>query len=138
MPTRRKSRQLDRAAALGFRRTLHLVDVENLCGTGGLTPTQVRDARALVMVDGQSSATDHWVVGASSSDGAVTLAAWCDARRVAQHGEDGADKALLTVLDEDAATRYARVVVYSGDGIFADPLARIAAAGVDTTVVARP
>ncbi|GAA1740428.1 hypothetical protein GCM10009809_39950 [Isoptericola hypogeus] len=138
MTTRRKSRRAQRNADLARGRTLHLVDVENICGTGRLTADRVRNARELVAPHPQAPGSHLWVVAASSSDAALALAGWENARRVAQHGKDGADRALLEALDEQVAARYSHVVVYSGDGIFADPLARLSAHGVGTTVVARP
>ncbi|MFI2294475.1 NYN domain-containing protein [Isoptericola sp. NPDC019571] len=138
MTTRQKSRNNERLATLARGRTLHLVDIENVCGTGVLTSELVWGARALLHASEFASNVHHWVVGASSSSSALALIGWQDARRVVQHGKDGADLALLSVLDEQVTSRFSHVVVYSGDGIFADPLARIAAGGVDTTVVARP
>jgi hypothetical protein len=137
MPTRRKTRRAARSLTLAQDRTLHLVDVENICGTGRLDSELVRTVRGLVAPESQLSGQHHWVVAASSSTSALALAEWPQARRVVRYGADGADLALLEVLD-DEATRYSRVVVYSGDGIFSEPLACLAAAGLETTVVARP
>ena len=53
-------------------------------------------------------------------------------------GVDGADLALLEEMsDLRVMQRYGRVTVCSGDGIFADSLAALAEAGVETTVVSR-
>ncbi|MFC8596828.1 hypothetical protein [Isoptericola sp. NPDC057191] len=138
MTTRRKHRKNDRITALARGRVLHLVDVENVCGTGVLTTELVWDARARLHASQSASNAHHWVLGASSSSNAAALAGWGNARCVLQHGTDGADRALIAVLDEQTITRYGSVVVYSGDGIFAEPLARLAVQGIDTTVVARP
>jgi hypothetical protein len=53
-------------------------------------------------------------------------------------GPDGADMALLDVLrHEDVARRFTRVVIGSGDHVFAEEAARLAAQGVCVTVVSR-
>jgi len=51
-------------------------------------------------------------------------------------GRDGADRALLEVLAENIAARFAEVVLVSGDGIFADAIAAVAGQGIHTTVIA--
>jgi uncharacterized LabA/DUF88 family protein len=53
-------------------------------------------------------------------------------------GENGADLELLAILaQESVETRFDRVVIGSGDGIFALAAARLQAAGVNVTVVVR-
>lgn len=60
------------------------------------------------------------------------------ARRLVRSGENGADLALLQVLEQESvAERYDRVVLGSGDGIFAYAAAGLQAVGVDVTVVSR-
>ena len=58
------------------------------------------------------------------------------ARRRWRSGPDGADLALIDELsDLRIMKRYRRVTLCSGDGIFADSLAALAAAGIVVTVV---
>jgi len=53
-------------------------------------------------------------------------------------GPDGADLALLDVLrHENVATRFTQVAIGSGDHLFAEEAARLAAQGVWVTVVSR-
>ena len=53
------------------------------------------------------------------------------ARRLVGSGPDGADLKLLEVLaNESVSERYKTVVIGSGDGIFAEPAAKLAAQGV--------
>ena len=64
-------------------------------------------------------------------------ASWPGTKVLAGHGRDGADKALLEFADvRHIATRYDRVVVGSGDHIFAPLVSELMAAGVMVTVVA--
>lgn len=61
-----------------------------------------------------------------------------DERMLWRSGKDGADLALLDILkNEDIANRFSEVVVGSGDGIFAEIVARLAANGVRGHVVSR-
>jgi NYN domain len=121
-------------------RFLHLVDVENLAGGatfGEAEATAVRRAFEGVAPSGSV----NQVVLATSHHAAVSAwFAWpASARRLVRSGADGADLALLQVLaTEKVELRYDRVVIGSGDGIFAFPAARLQAAGCEVTVVTRP
>ena len=68
------------------------------------------------------------IVGVSSIDGLFHAKnSWPQARVVLGVGRDGADHALLDVLDhEDVGARFSRVVIVSGDGIFANAAAELA------------
>jgi len=58
---------------------------------------------------------------------------------VVRSGPDGADLALVEIVEmEDVAVRFDRIVIASGDGIFAHPAAQLQASGVAVTVVSRP
>ena len=51
-------------------------------------------------------------------------------------GPDGADLALLEEMNDlRIMKRFARVTLFSGDGIFTPTMAALAAAGIETTVV---
>ena len=53
-------------------------------------------------------------------------------------GVDGADRALLSVVEnEGIAVRFEGVVIASGDGIFAEAAALFAGCGLSVTVVSR-
>jgi hypothetical protein len=120
-------------------RTIHLVDVENLAGTASLTPQLVSDVRRAYesVVD---VGHEDFVVVATAHHGALpTWFGWPKARKLVGSGPDGADKQLLAVVDrEDIAARFARVVIGSGDGIFAVSAARLQEGGVTVSVVSRP
>ena len=60
-------------------------------------------------------------------------------RRVLGSGRDGADLALLEVLEtEDIASRFTRVFIASGDHLFEPAARRLLSQGVDVQIVARP
>jgi hypothetical protein len=119
-------------------RTLHLCDIENICG--GITPdvTYVTSVSAEYreLVCGPD---DLFVVACSPTRAAVCLFGWgCSAQWLFRAGLDGADTALLDAYTPDEiAIRYDRVVLGSGDGIFAPFAAELGRLGVHVTVVAR-
>jgi hypothetical protein len=122
------------------RRTLHLVDLENLLGD----PRATTDA-ALATFDAYLDvahwsvddhvivATNPWLMAKIAFDLPVP------ASRHAVHGRDGADTMLLSLAPTELVVkRYQRLVIGSGDGIFT-ARARVAQErGVAVEVVARP
>jgi hypothetical protein len=122
-------------------RTMVFVDLENCCGGSSNVVKYQKQVR---------SAVQHFI---SSSHGFVVLATgiralqevpdllweWGEARYLIGHGLDGADKQLVSALvQEPVAARSTRVVLLSGDHIFAEPIKRLTKQGIHTTVAARP
>lgn len=121
-------------------RALHLVDIENLSGgpraTAGWFTTSLREFAAVAEV----GETDQVVMAADR--GVFARTAFGVDRRVRYRfgtGPDGADHALLDAAPTDwVVDRFDRLVVGSGDHIFADLVADVGRRGCDTVVVARP
>jgi hypothetical protein len=139
MGSRRNLRRQVRRTAqlLKLQRRLVVVDVENAVGGPNIERDQiVWTKQALIDLVGLQ-ASDH-VVAACSHVGAVEVGvSWSSARQLVRSGPNGADLALLDVLiQESIASRFTEMVLVSGDGIFADIVAELAAQGVHTTVVA--
>lgn len=118
-------------------RTLHVVDLDNL--TGGPTEHQcvadeaARDYRLAADV----KSDDLTVVGSDLRSAAVTAFAWPGARLLRTSGTDAVDYLLLEELVPSLVRgRVQRVVLGSGDGIFAGRLARLRSMGVRVEVVA--
>ncbi len=133
--------QLDppNSARLAGTRVLHLIDVENLAGTPSFSRQEaVRLHREYEQVAPKGLA-DQLVLATSHHAAPAAWFGWpTTARRLVRSGRDGADLALLDVLEhESVATRFGHVVIASGDGIFAMPAARLQAAGIGVTVVTR-
>jgi len=122
-------------------RVLAVVDLENACGGSVNVPLYQSHVRAaLEMVSfGRSP-----LVVFSTGPQALTLTPtllweWASARFVLGRGVDGADNALIEVLrSEPLARRSSRVVLVSGDHLFAAPVAELRDQGIPTTVLCAP
>ena len=119
-------------------RALHVVDIENLAGAAVpsldlVTAVQVRYLARLGF-----GADDQVVLAASHLALLNAGLGWPHARYRVRSGKDGADLELIDVLEhENVAARFSHVVIGSGDGLFGDTAARLAARGVYITVVSR-
>ena len=119
-------------------RRLVLVDIENMVGGA------VHDSESVVWAKQQFDSLvdlrpgDHVVVGTSHIGLLETGCNWPHARYVVGSGPDGADLALLEVLEENVAARYGEVVIVSGDGIFTQKVADLTSRGLRVTVIAHP
>lgn len=121
------------------RRHQHLVvvDIENIAGTPTPTTEEVETAiqRLRDAIPGFQSAQRVWACSHRAAR-TVGFAVPTD-RQLWRSGIDGADMALLEVIDtEQVEQRYEQVTVCSGDGIFADSVARLTTHGVTVNVVA--
>lgn len=118
-------------------RRLVLVDIENIVGGAVLTTEDALAARHRLEATGCIASEDQVVIGVSHIGLLNSGLAWVGARMCCRSGPDGADLVLLDVVrHENVAERFDEVVLASGDGIFADMVAKLAGAGVRTTVIA--
>lgn len=129
---------LSKKRALQGRR-LVVVDLENVVGGAVMRVEQAVDAR-LCISKAIGLAPDGQVVIGTSHTGLLSSGlGWPTARLVVRSGENGADLALLEVLQEERiADRFDEVALVSGDGIFADVVAALGRSGVAVTAVSRP
>jgi hypothetical protein len=120
-------------------RTLHVVDIENLAGTGIPTLFQVNEVQDWYLTRMEFGAADQAVLASSRRGFINTALGWPHARYKVRSGRDGADLELLDVLEhEDIARRFSHVVIGSGDGIFGQAAKSLSDRGVRVTVVSRP
>ncbi|WP_461046752.1 NYN domain-containing protein [Terrabacter koreensis] len=113
------------------------MDIENVVGGAVLRVEQAEGAHGSVREAAHLDGTEHVVIGTSHIGLVSTGLGWRGSRLVVRSGENGADLALLDVLKgERVEERFDEVVLVSGDGIFADSVAALGAAGVRVTVLA--
>lgn len=120
----------------GQGRRLVLVDLENVAGGPCHTADEAQWVRRRLADCGALAVGDQVTVAVDGSGLACVAWPWQGARCLPGHGHDGADLVLLDELHDRVPQRYGRVVLASGDGIFADTVADLVARGVHVTVVA--
>lgn len=116
-------------------RCLVLIDIENLAGTPNPTTREV--VRVMDALHDALPIPDraHCVVACSHHAAKAVSFAIPSVRHLWRSGRDGADLALLSVLnDERVEERFEYVIVCSGDGIFAARVAQLALSNVNVTV----
>jgi hypothetical protein len=109
-------------------RSLHLIDLENLCGSGLPTDEVITTVWNTYRYGVPTSPDDHYIVGASHlcAQRAWFILPTQGVQRRVRSGKDGAELAILADLDlAHAVGRYDRLVIGSGDGMFT-PTARAA------------
>ncbi len=135
----RRARRDTRTARRAFpARTIHLVDIENLAGTGMPAEEQVAGLRRAYAARVGIGPMDQVVIGCNHSALPAAGHGWPGARYLVRSGPDGADIELLTVIErENVAARFTHVAIASGDHIFTCAAAGLAAAGCQVTVITR-
>ena len=120
-------------------RELHLIDIENELGTGQVKAADIARFRTFYLKANNVPADAHIVVASSSSQNLLESAfGWPSARTVWLPGHDGADRALLEIAyEENVEKRYDKVVIASGDHIFAEAAETLQNLGVKVKVFAR-
>jgi hypothetical protein len=117
-------------------RHLILVDIENLAASP--SPTREEVTAIANALHGLVPAFDRAqrIVACSHHAAATVAFNFPPARHLWRSGPDGADLALVNVLDNERVDdRFGHVTICSGDGIFAASAARLGGAGVGVTVV---
>lgn len=119
-------------------RTLHVIDVENLASSAAPSAADVALIERRYRETAGVGASDHVVLATRAAAAPGAWFGWSLARRLVCSGCDGPPALLCqTLLNEDVANRYDRVVIGSGNAALAEAAARLQAAGVEVTVVAR-
>jgi hypothetical protein len=120
-------------------RELHLIDIENELGTGQVKAADIARFRTFYLKANNVPANAHIVIASSCSQNLLESAfGWPGARTVWLPGHDGADRALLEIAyEENVEKRYDKVVIASGDHIFAEAAVSLQDLGVKVKVFAR-
>jgi hypothetical protein len=121
------------------QRVLHLIDIENLVGEPRPSRSAVHETKAAYEEHVLVGEHDLTVVACNHGAAIAVGLAYPGCRLVLRSGRDGADLALIDVLDhENVSSRFDAVALGSGDGIFSAAIAALAQSGVTSIVVARP
>ena len=135
-----KGNQMNKKTIKGIKakRSIHLVDIENLCVTGDLTVDLVADIRAAYLAQLQPSADDLFVVAASHHNIEAAAFGWPGGFHGFRSGKDGADIILAQMmLEDDLADRFETVFLASGDGGLAPFSSSLRAKGCQIQIVSR-
>ena len=116
-----------------------MIDIENLCGG----PDQVAALGPYIRYLYEHIASDRWMPVVATSS--YTLRqhpslwwSWPDARRLIRSGPDGADLALVEILNEPVADHCDTIEIWSGDHIFARSIRLLRDRGKTVTVRGAP
>lgn len=135
-----KGNQMNKKTIKGIKakRSMHLVDIENLCVTGDLTVDLVADIRAAYLAQLQPSADDLFVIAASHHNIEAAAFGLPGGFHGFRSGKDGADIILAQMmLEDDLADRFETVFLASGDGGLAPFASSLRAKGCHVQVVSR-
>lgn len=105
-----------------YTRSLHLIDLENLCANGFPTEELIAKVWHTYRYGVPNSPEDHYIVGSSHL---FASRAWFvlptqGIQRCVRSGKDGGELAILARFDLDhTVARFDRLVIGSGDGMFA-------------------
>jgi hypothetical protein len=116
-------------------RTIHLIDAENIAGTGRPTRLDLDAGRAVLEAATRPRPGDHTVVAASVGNALLVGLTWPHAQLLVGHGPDGADVALLDwAASADLLDRFDGVVIASGDFAVVGITTSLRAAGLPVVV----
>ena len=121
-------------------RTMHLIDIENLCMAANPTFEQVAEARRSYMELVNPGENDQFLVTVSSRHNLAAAAfGWSGADLKCREGHDGADYLLAeAILDGQLEDRFDQVVIASGDGGLAPFVKKLTTLLKEVVVVSQP
>ncbi|MGV0423213.1 NYN domain-containing protein [Corynebacterium sanguinis] len=115
-------------------RRLILIDIENFNGLAVQSAAQAKWCKKMLTfwLDIQEG---EIVIIATDSSGLFNVnAGWKGPRLLVGNGANGADRRLIDEIEHMNFGQFDEIALVSGDGIFADPVARAAEHGIPTTV----
>ena len=122
------------------QRSVHLIDIENLCGESNPTTEHVELAKAAYFEKVQPGECDLFFVTVSSKANLeAAVFGWGQASFSCLEGHDGADILLAKMmLEDDLENRFGKVYLASGDGGLAPFAKSLLSKGVEVEVVSQP
>lgn len=119
--------------------TIHLVDIENLIGSGKFGFDQVREAFTSYMQCANLKPYDLVVIAAGPQNRTAIYEGWPGATYLWRKGQDGADSALLDLmLSVEDLKIFGEMCIASGDNMLADAADLARMAEIPVRVVSRP
>jgi hypothetical protein len=124
----------------GQQRSVHLIDIENLCRKSNPTREQVASARDSYFKKVEPGENDLFFVTVSSKNNLeAAMFGWGHASISCLEGHDGADILLAKMmLEDDLENRFDKVYLASGDGGLAPFAQSLLKKGVALEVVSAP
>lgn len=120
-------------------RSIHLIDIENLCGSGDLSVSQVEMVRAEYFELVQPGLEDLFIIASSHHNIEASGFGWPVGCHNFRSGADGADIVLAKAMLEDHIfERFDAVFLASGDGGLAPFASELIRQGSKVTVVTGP
>lgn len=121
-------------------RSIHLIDIENLCGSSNPTVDQVAEVREEYFNLVQPGKLDLFYITVSSKNNLeAVMFGWPGARLECQEGHDGADILLAKeMLTGNLNESFNRIFLGSGDGGLAPFASRLVNQGCEVSVVSIP
>jgi len=126
--------------SIQLSRNVHLIDIENLCGTSNPTTQQVADVRRAYLDLVNPGQFDQFYVRVSSRHNlAAATFGWPDARVHCKEGHDGADILIAKELMENKFEKSFRTIyLASGDGGLAPFAQHVVNRGGNVSVISLP
>lgn len=119
-------------------RSIHLIDIENLCVSGDLSVQVVREAREDYFAQVQPGDDDLFYIAASHHNMQAALFGWGAGAYDFRSGKDGADLVLAEAMETEHLTdRFDQVYLASGDGGLAPQVEALISQGSKVHVVTR-
>lgn len=120
------------------KRSIHLIDIENLCFSGDLTVEMVTEVREAYFAQVNPSSDDLFVIAASHHNMEAAAFGWPGGFHGFRSGKDGADILLARMMvEDDLADRFDKVFLASGDGGLAPFAAALIAKGCHVQAISR-
>ncbi len=121
-------------------RNIHLIDIENLCGSSNPTIEQVALVRQEYLKLVQPGITDQFYVRVSSSSNlAAASFGWPGARVHCKEGHDGADILIAKdLIDNRFEKSFSTIYLASGDGGLAPFAKHVVRRGGKVSVISLP
>ena len=120
------------------KRSIHLIDIENLCRTGNLDVNGVAEVRQAYFDQVQPADDDLFVIASSHHNMEAVAFGWPGGFHGFRSGKDGADIVLAKMMiEDDLAERFANVYLASGDAGLAPFASSLIAKGCHVVSVSR-